>query len=85
MPVYEYICNNCNKVFTKLLKMDDRKAPESQPCPQCGEVQVHQAILSVPSIADPIRLGVTRQDTNFKEVLRGIHEKTAGSKIDTYL
>lgn len=85
MPVYEYRCYHCDGQFTKLLKMDDRKTPESEPCPKCGEVKVRQAILSVPSIADPVRLGVTRQDNNFKEVLRGIHEKTPGSKIDSYL
>ena len=86
MPIYEYHCDHCNGQFTKLLKMDDRRLPESQPCPYCGEIKmVRQAILSAPKIADPVRIGVTRQDNNFKEVLRGIHDKTPGSNIDSYL
>lgn len=84
MPVYEYRCDSCNSEFTKILKMDDRKIPETEPCPACGEKSVKQAIISVPNIADPVRIGVTKKDNNFKEVLQNIHSKTKGSKIDTY-
>ena len=85
MPVYEYQCDHCGERFTRMLKIDDRKNPESEHCPKCGEKKVHQAIFTVPGIADPVRIGVTHQDNNFKEVLKGIHDRTPGSTINTYL
>jgi putative FmdB family regulatory protein len=85
MPSYDFQCGECNGVFTKLLKISDRKTPESEPCPSCGVMKIQQVLLSAPGIADPVRIGVTKKDSNFNEVLKGIHNKTAGSKIDTFL
>lgn len=85
MPIYDYECQNCKHTFTDVKRISDRKEPESSPCPKCGAMGVKQAILSAPAVADPVRIGVTKQDSNFKEVLAGIHARTAGSKLDTYL
>lgn len=84
MPIYEYQCNNCGHTFTSVQRMSDRKLPESSECPECKQLEVKQAILSVPQISDPSRLGQKR-DGNFQEVLKGIHSKTPGSQIDSYL
>lgn len=85
MPIYEYGCNKCGYEFTKLQKMSDRLVPTEETCPACDEYGIEQVILSAPGIADPVRIGVTKKDSNFNEVLKGIHKKTAGSKIDTFL
>lgn len=44
MPTYNYMCKTCEHEFTELLKMDDRKIPEEQPCPECGASEVSQKI-----------------------------------------
>lgn len=85
MPTYDYQCNECKTQFSKLLRMSDRKTPELEPCPECQALAVEQVLFSAPSIGDPVRIGVTKKDSNFTEVLKGIHSKTAGSKIDSYL
>ena len=85
MPSYDYTCNKCNYSFSKILKINDRKQPEEAPCPECGEIAVEQRLLDAPCIADPVRIGVRKQDSGFKEVLSSIHQRNRGSKIDTYL
>lgn len=40
MPTYNYMCKGCEHEFTEMHKMDDRKIPEEQPCPECGEQKV---------------------------------------------
>lgn len=85
MPVYEYCCKSCDHKFTKVLKIDERKIPESEPCPSCQEKSVSQYFSTAPGLGDPVRLGVTKVDKGFKEVLQHIHKNTAGSKLDTYL
>lgn len=85
MPTYDYICKSCQHQFTRILKIDDRKAPEEEPCPSCNALSVSQTFTTAPAIGDPIRIGVTKKRSDFNEVLKGIHSKTAGSKLDTYL
>jgi len=65
--------------------MSDRHVPEEDSCPSCHEYGVNQAIINAPGLVDPVRIGVKKKDSNFNEVLKGIHKKTAGSKIDTFL
>jgi putative FmdB family regulatory protein len=36
MPLYSYKCNECQHEFEETHKVDDRKIPENQPCPQCS-------------------------------------------------
>ncbi len=39
MPIYEYRCTKCNKVFEEWVKHFD--CPEHEPCPNCGADSVH--------------------------------------------
>ncbi len=39
MPLYEYLCPECNERFDELKKVDDRK---THPCPQCGTTAAQQ-------------------------------------------
>lgn len=39
MPIYEYRCTRCNRVFEEWVK--DFHCPEHEPCPHCGADSVH--------------------------------------------
>ena len=41
-----------------------------------------ETIIQAPMICDPVRVGVRKMDSGFKEVLQKIHERTPGSKLD---
>ena len=41
MPVYEFLCNACQKTFTKILTISEHEN-EKIACPQCGSENVEQ-------------------------------------------
>jgi putative FmdB family regulatory protein len=41
MPVYDYICNDCNKSFETVLTLGEHDA-EKIKCPKCGSKNVEQ-------------------------------------------
>jgi len=75
MPNYDYICLACQYTFEEFLRMKDNDKPCKTPCPKCGEKKVEQYIPSAPPVIDPVRLGIVRPDSGFKEVISKI--KTA--------
>lgn len=81
MPTYTYLCQSCNHTFDRILKIDDRKIPESEECPECKATTVIQSVAAF-SMGDAVRLGFTRPDQGFREVLQKVHERTAGSQLD---
>lgn len=84
MPAYTYHCNNCSHDFEKILKIADRDLPIQEPCPSCNtEGQVHKTILGAPSLGDPVRLGIIKPDSGFKEVMQKIHAANPGSNLNT--
>lgn len=42
MPLYEYVCQDCESRFDALRAMSDADAPI--PCPDCGSERVRRAI-----------------------------------------
>ena len=42
MPVYEYICQQCDSPFEKLLGMS--KADQAQACPSCGSQETQRQL-----------------------------------------
>lgn len=70
MPVYDYKCRNCDHVFDKFTNISKRKEPESQSCPNCGEMEVELA-LGLSSIVSGVSLKDKRPD-GFREVLKNI-------------
>lgn len=40
MPVYEYSCKKCGKIFDKLLKASERD--KKIECPDCGNIEVER-------------------------------------------
>ena len=84
MPFYEYSCNKCEHKFDKKLSIDDRKIPESEPCPNCNEAEcVQQSVGN----SNPHTYGLGYEAKNnmggFKEVLQKIdaRSKPLGGKL----
>ena len=83
MPNYAYKCSACEHQFEKMLSISDRNKPEKAKCPECGEKKVNQYFgNSNVSIGDAVRLGKTRPNDGFREVLHKIHGKMPGSKLN---
>jgi putative FmdB family regulatory protein len=79
MPTYEYRCKDCETEFTKFCKISERE--EQKECPECHSLNSEKYIGVAPSIGDAVRLGITKLDVGFKEVLQKIDRKTPGSKL----
>jgi putative FmdB family regulatory protein len=41
MPVYDYICKDCNKTFEKIITLAEHEK-ETVSCPSCGSKNVEQ-------------------------------------------
>lgn len=77
MPTYEFKNNETGEVIEKVMKIAERdeflkENPSFEP---------HHA--SVAAVGDSVRLGVTKVDKGFREVLQKIHERTPGSRLNT--
>lgn len=88
MPQYDYRCSKCEHVFDRYLKMDNRKQPESEPCPKCGEMSVEQTIAftNTPistSLEASRAVKKLNNASQFKEKLQQIHDNTPGSNLKT--
>lgn len=71
MPVYEYQCKSCEHSFQEMHKIDDRKIPVENPCPECGEKEVQQLIGNV-SIIDPFTIGKLKPTKEFQEKAKSL-------------
>lgn len=73
MALYSYKCSACEKDFEKILSMDNRKQPESEPCPECGEQgTVYQTITGMPPLVDPAHIGRLKPPSEFRDKLKEI-------------
>lgn len=80
MPLYDYKCENCGEVVSKLMSISQREEPEKEPCEKCGKVALKKEV-AFAAIVDPVRLGVRTTDAGFKEVLSKIAEKVPKSNL----
>ena len=81
MPLYDYECKACEHQFDELIPMADREKPTRRKCPECGKKKVKQILLGTPSIGDSVRLGITKTDDGFKEVLSRISDNNPRSNL----
>lgn len=42
---YTYKCSFCEEEFTKLLPIDERDLPLSEPCPNCGTEEIVSRVI----------------------------------------
>jgi hypothetical protein len=78
MPTYVFQNTETKEIFEKVLKMSEF---DQYKLDNPTHIRFHN---SAPAFADPVRIGVRKTDTGFKEVLQKIHEKTAGSTLNTH-
>lgn len=82
MPTYAYKCKKCNHEFDWVSKIDLREKPLTDPCPNCGEYDNIERVITSVGFGDPVRMGFIKGDSGMKEALQRIHEKTPGSRLD---
>lgn len=83
MPLYEYTCTSCAENFERRLSMSNHSEPEEQPCPACGLENTIKQAISTFALGDPIRLGITRPDSGFGEVMDRIKKSHPRSSMAT--
>lgn len=79
MPIYRMQCNECEtqfEVYCKIAEMDN-----AHQCTACESTKWTRQI-TAPMICDPVRVGVRKMDTGFKEVLQKIHSRAPGSELN---
>lgn len=77
MPNYLFRNTETSEIFEKNMKMSELDSYMSE---NPTHVRYYDGV--APAMGDPVRLGVHKMDTGFKEVLQKIHEKTPGSKLN---
>lgn len=88
MPLYDYQCAKCSETWDEFKRMDDRKDPESLPCPKCGAVgEVKQTIvfttMMVSATLEADRaINKLNRSSKLKEKIQHIHDTTPGSILN---
>lgn len=74
MPLYEFKHIETGEITEHSMKISELDAfKEAHP-------ELRQYIGGAPSLGDPVRLGLKKNDDGFKEVLQKIAEKTPGGQ-----
>jgi len=87
MPLYDYQCKVCNETWEEVSKMDDRKIPETKPCPKCGEENCVEQTIVFTAIdlnygIEGVRAVKKLNNSAFQDKLKQIHDNTPGSILD---
>lgn len=83
MPMYDYQCDACQTIYPVMCRIADREIPKE--CPNCHSTEdSHQVILGAPSLGDANRLGVNKPSEGFRSLLKSIHERNPGSRMNEY-
>lgn len=79
MPTYDFKNKETGEVFTKIMSIADM----DQYIKDNPDVERYYA--SAPAAVDPTRIGgVRKPDEGFRDILKNIHSKHRGSKINTW-
>jgi hypothetical protein len=76
MPTYRFRNKETNEIFDVIMRMSEYdQYKETNP--------THERYHDTPiPMGDPVRLGVRKKDSGFKEVLQKIHERSPGSTLN---
>ena len=75
MPTYVFRNKETGEQFEKILKMSELDSFRA-------ENPKLETVLQAVAFGDPVRLGVRKKDSGFKEVLQKIKEKTTYADFD---
>lgn len=85
MPTYSYLCKGCGHEFEKVLKISERKDPETEECPYClVEGSVTLIIKTNFEIVPEHAVGRIRPHRDWQEHLNRIKRKNPGSDFTTW-
>lgn len=76
MPTYTFRNKETGEYFDQFMGISAREEFLKE------NPNLETVITQAPAFGDSVRLGVTKSDQGFKEVLQRIHEKTAGSQLN---
>lgn len=77
MPTYMFRDTTTGEVFEKQMKISELDEYKNQ---NPTHERYYDGV--APAMGDPVRLGVRKMDTGFKEVLQKIHSKAPGSSLN---
>jgi putative FmdB family regulatory protein len=81
MPTYTYKCEFCENEFERVLKVDQRKDPESKPCPHCNKYgDVKQIITAGARLAYP----TPKPPEDWKSFTNKLKKNNPGSDFTTW-
>ena len=84
MALYEYQCSSCNHLWDDFYTIAKRNAPTKKPCPKCGKKTVTKLVASNTKVIDSVRLGLTRPDNGFKEIIAKVKKGHPTAPIRDY-
>lgn len=89
MPVYNYLCKNCDHSFEEMLKISDRNKPTENPCEKCkSENSVYISLGGVPFMdimATTVGTAKHRPTDEFREVMKRMKKRYPGAnKLKDY-
>jgi hypothetical protein len=76
MPTYNFRNKETGEEFEKFMSISAREQYLLE------NPHVETMLSGAPVMMDPVRAGVRKVDSGFKEVLRKIHERTPGSQLN---
>lgn len=80
MPTYTYRCKDCEHPFERILSISEMNTPTTEPCPECGKLNVGKTITGTSIVA-----GVDTKNKiphQFKDLLREIKKDRANTNVD---
>lgn len=78
MPTYTFHDKKTGETFDSILSLSEREKFLAE------NPHVEQLIVSAPGIVDSWRVGVTKPDNGWRDVLRSIKKANKGSNINTF-
>jgi hypothetical protein len=75
MPTYNFRDTTSGDVIEKFMSISAREEFLKE------NPQYETMITGAPMLVDPMRVGIRKRDTGFKDVLQQIHERTPGSDL----
>ena len=75
MPTYNFRDTNTKEEFQKFMSISAREQFLKE------NPHIETMISGAPMLVDPVRAGVRKTDSGFKEVLQKIHERAPGSDL----
>lgn len=84
MPYYNFSCQSCDAVFELSRKIADRDEVATETCPECSTVGQITRLVGSPMVGYSVTTpgGYGTIPDGFKEVLRRIHKRAPGSRLD---